>query len=112
MPHKVIKYRLTESGSVPTFLKFGVSQRTSGMYAVQDDTASPRNLVMIGISEDGADTSDAVAEITSQSDLQTYLSDQATANSWTDIDAAGDSIAFDASAHAQRVWDDLTALNG
>ena len=113
MPHKVVKYRLTESGTIPTFLKFGVTQGTGGMYAVPDSgTASPQDSIMLGISDDGADISDAIEEITSQADLETYLSAQATANNWTDIDAAGDSIAFDASAHAQRVWDDLTALNG
>jgi hypothetical protein len=46
--------------------------------------------------------------------LETYLSAQATANSWTDPDPNDPdaTVAFDAAAHAQRVWDDLTALNG
>ena len=114
MAHKVVKYRLTAQGTIPTFLKFGVSQLTGGMYAVADpNTASPQDWIMIGISADGADTSDAIEEIASKADLQSYLSTQATANSWTDPDPNDPdaTVAFDAAAHAQRVWDDLDALN-
>jgi len=112
MAHKVVKYRLESDGTIPTWLKFGVSQSTGGMYAVADpDTASPQDWIMIGISDDGADISDAIEEITSKADLQTYLSTQATANSWVDFDSDGNKVTFDAAAHAQRVWDDLDALN-
>lgn len=114
MAHKVVKYRLTPEGTIPTWLKFGVPQSTGGMYAVADpSTASPQDWIMIGISADGADTSDAIEEIATQADLQSYLSTQATANSWTDPDPNDPdaTVAFDAAAHAQRVWDDLTALN-
>ena len=117
MAHKVVKYRLTPQGTIPTWLKFGVTQATGGMYAVADpDTASPQDWIMIGISDDGADISDAIEEITSQANLQTYLTEKATAGGWKDPapteedpDATTD---FDAAAHAKRVWDDLTALNG
>jgi hypothetical protein len=115
MAHKVVKYRLESDGTIPTWLKFGVPQLTSGMYAVKDtNTASPQDLIMIGISEDGADISGAIEEITSKADLQTYLSTQATANSWTDrdLDDPDATVAFDAAAHATKVWNDLTTLNG
>jgi len=114
MAHKVVKYRLTAQGTIPTFLKFGVPQSTGGMYAVADpSTPSPQDWIMVGISDDGADTSDAIEEIATQADLQSYLSTQATANSWTDLDPNDPdaTVAFDAAAHAQRVWDDLDALN-
>lgn len=114
MAHKVVKYRLEADGTIPAWLKFGVPQSTGGMYAVEDtNTASPQDWIMIGISADGADTSDAIEEITSKANLQTYLSTQATANSWTDPDPndPNATVAFDAAAHAQRVWDDLDALN-
>ena len=114
MAHKVVKYRLTPEGTIPTWLKFGVPQSTGGMYAVADpDTASPQDLIMVGISDDGADISEAIEEIATQADLQSYLSTQATANSWTDPDPNDPdaTVAFDAAAHAQRVWDDLDALN-
>ncbi len=116
MAHKVVKYRLESNGTIPTWLKFGVSQSTNGMYPVEDkDTASPQDGIMIGISDDGADISGAVEEITSKANLQTYLAAQASAGSWTQPAPTEENInateAFDAAAHAQRVWDDLDALN-
>ena len=106
MAYKVVKYRLESNGTIPTWLKFGVPQGTGGMYAVFDSTtASP---------QDGADISGAIAEITSKADLQTYLTNMASANSWTDLDPSDPdgTIAFDPAAHAKRVWDDLDTLNG
>ena len=114
MAHKVVKYRLEANGTIPTWLKFGVPQSTGGMYAVADSgTASPQDWIMIGISADGADTSGAIEEVTSKANLQTYLAAQASANSWTDPDPMilMQLLPFDAAAHAQRVWDDLDALN-
>lgn len=116
MAHRVVKYRLESDGTIPTYLKFGVTQSTGGMYLVRDDTPSPRDHVMIGISDDGADISGAIEEITSKADLQSYLNTQATANNWVDPTPTSENPdatkAFDASAHAQKVWDDLDALNG
>tara|TARA_R110002012_G_scaffold118311_1_gene266479 strand:- start:19 stop:369 length:351 start_codon:yes stop_codon:yes gene_type:complete len=115
MAYKVVKYRLEADGTIPTWLKFGVPQSTGGMYPVVDSsTSSPRDWIMVGIADDGADISGAIAEISSKSDLQTYLSDQATANSWTDPDPddMDATVAFDAAAHASKVWNDLTTLNG
>ncbi len=114
MPHKVVKYRLTPEGTIPTWLTFGVPQSTGGMYAVADpNTASPQDWMMVGISADGADTSDAITVFASKADLQTYLEAEATANGWADPDPIDPdaTVAFDAAAHAQRVWDDLDALN-
>jgi len=117
MAHKVVKYRLESDGTIPTWLKFGVSQSTGGMYPGSDSgTASPQDWIMIGISADGSDISGAIEEITSKDNLQTYLTAQASANSWTDPapteEDPGATTTFDAAAHAQRVWDDLDALNG
>ena len=113
MPHKVVKYRLTPEGTIPNWLTFGVPQGTGGMYAVADpNTASPQDWIMLGISDDGADISDAIAEISSKSDLQTYLTNSANANGWKDQDSDGNDVTFDAAAHATRVWNDLDTLNG
>jgi hypothetical protein len=114
MAHKVVKYRLEADGTIPTWLTFGVPQSTGGMYAVADpSTPSPQDWVMIGISDDGADISGSIGEITSKADLQTYLAAEATANGWEDPDPNDPdaTVAFDAAAHAQRVWDDLDSLN-
>jgi hypothetical protein len=113
MAYKVVKYRLEADGTIPTWLKFGVPQGTGGMYPVADaGTASPQDWIMIGIADDGADISGAIAEISSKSDLQTYLTNSANANGWKDQDSDGNDITFDASAHATKVWNDLDTLNG
>jgi len=113
MAYKVVKYRLESNGTIPTWLKFGVPQGTGGMYPVPDaDTASPQDWIMVGIADDGADISGAIAEISSKSDLQTYLTNSANANGWKDQDSDGNDVTFDAAAHATRVWNDLDTLNG
>ena len=113
MAYKVVKYRLEADGTIPTWLKFGVPQGTGGMYPVPDaDTASPQDWIMVGIADDGADISGAIAEISSKSDLQTYLTNSANANGWKDQDSDGNDVTFDAAAHATRVWNDLDTLNG
>ena len=113
MAYKVVKYRLEADGTIPTWLKFGVPQGTGGMYPVPDaSTASPQDWIMIGIANDGADISGAIAEISSKSDLQTYLTNSANANSWKDLNSDGEEVTFDAAAHATKVWNDLDTLNG
>jgi len=113
MAYKVVKYRLESNGTIPTWLKFGVPQGTGGMYPVPDaSTASPQDWIMIGIADNGADISGAIAEISSKSDLQTYLTNSANANGWKDQDSNGNDVTFDAAAHATRVWNDLDTLNG
>lgn len=113
MAYKVVKYRLEADGTIPTWLKFGVPQGTGGMYPVADaGTASPQDWIMVGIADDGADISGAIAEISSKSDLQTYLTNSANANGWKDQDSDGNDVTFDASAHATKVWNDLDTLNG
>lgn len=114
MAHKVVRYRLTAEGTIPEYLVFGVPQSTGGMYPVADpSTPSPQDWIMIGISDDGADISEAIEELATKEALETYLSDQATAGGWTDNDPDDPTatVPFDAAAHAQRVWDDLDALN-
>ena len=59
-----------------------------------------------------ADISGAIAEISSKSDLQTYLTNSANANSWKDLNSDGEEVTFDAAAHATKVWNDLDTLNG
>ena len=113
MAYKVVKYRLEADGTIPTWLKFGVPQGTGGMYVVPDaSTASPQDWIMVGIADDGADISGAIAEISSKSDLQTYLTNSANANSWKDLNSDGEEVTFDAAAHATKVWNDLDTLNG
>ena len=112
MAYKVVKYRLTAEGTIPTFLKFGVPQGTGGMYPVKDSTASPRDYVMIGIADDGADISSSEGEITSKDALTTYLTSVSDGNGWKQIASDGSEEDFVPATAATIIWNDLTTLNG
>tara|TARA_R100001129_G_scaffold165953_1_gene132872 strand:- start:21 stop:362 length:342 start_codon:yes stop_codon:yes gene_type:complete len=112
MAYKVVKYRLTAEGTIPTFLKFGVPQGTGGLHPVKDSsTASPRDHVFIGIADDGADISSSEGEITSKDALIAYLTD--VGSDWKQL--ASDGISYEdfvPSTAATIIWNDLTTLNG
>jgi len=114
MAYKVVKYRLTAEGTIPTFLKFGVPQGTGGMYPVKDSsTASPRDLVMLGIADDGADISGSEGEITSKDALTTYLTSVSDGQGWKQTASDGETEEdFVPATAATIIWNDLTTLNG
>ena len=112
MAYKVVKYRLTAEGTIPTFLKFGVPQGTGGMYPVKDNTASPRDHVMIGIADDGADISDSEGEITSKDALTTYLTSVSSGQGRKQMKADGTEEDFVPATASTIIWNDLTTLNG
>ena len=112
MAHKVVKYRLTAERTIPTFLKFGVPQGTGGMYPVKDSTASPRDHVMIGIADDGADISSSEGEITSKDALTTYLTSVSSGKGWKQIASDGSEEDFVPATASTIIWNDLTTLNG
>ena len=114
MAHKVVKYRLEANGTIPNWLKFGVSQSTGGMNPVKDSTASPRDHVMIGISDDGADISAAVGEIASKDDLTTYLTSVSVVDgvqTWKQLNSDAEEEDFVPATAATKIWNDLTTLN-
>jgi hypothetical protein len=109
MAHQVIKYRLTAEGTIPSFLCLH-PEGVGGVFVVGDPTTpSPRDLVMIGISE-ANDTGDAEV-IATQADLEAYLT--SVGSGWTTQGATFDSdpIPFDPVASAAWVWGRLNALN-
>ena len=112
MAHKVVKYRLTADGTIPTFLKFGVPQGTGGMFPVKDSTASPRDYVMLGIADDGADISSSEGEITSKDALTTYLTSISSGKGWKQLASDDSEEDFVPATHATIIWNDLTTLNG
>lgn len=111
MAHHCIKYRLNANGTVPEFLCLH-PEGVGGVFVVADPTTpSPRDMVMIGLSEDD-DTGDAEV-IPTQVELETYLADVGA--NWTQPDPAqpgnpNASIPFDPVAAAQWVWDRKNAL--
>jgi len=109
MAHHCIKYRLAADGTVPTFLCLH-PEGVGGMYVVADpSTPSPRDMVMIGLSEDD-NTGDAEV-VATQADLQAYLT--SVGSGWTTPGETPDAdpIPFDPVASAQWVWDRKTALD-
>jgi hypothetical protein len=113
MAYKVVKYRLTAEGTIPTFLKFGVPQGTGGMYPVFDSgTPSPRDYVMLGIADDGADISTSEGEIASKNNLTSYLTTASNGKGWKQIASDGSEEDFVPADASTTIWNDLTTLNG
>lgn len=109
MAHHCIKYRLAADGTVPYFLCLH-PDGVGGVFVVGDPTTpSPRDMVMIGLSEND-DTGDAEV-IPTQADLQAYLASVGTDWRSPDPENPNQTIPFDPAASAQWVWDRMTALN-
>lgn len=109
MAHQVIKYRLTAQGTVPDFLYLG-EDGVGGVYVVADPaTPSPRDMVMVGISKDGA-TGDFQV-VPTKADLQAYLA--AVGADWEEPAANPDDppVPFDPAKASDWVWSRLDALN-
>jgi hypothetical protein len=113
MARNVMKYRLTAEGTIPDFLYLG-EDGVGGVYGVADpSTPWPRDLVQVGITNDGA-TGDFEVILT-KADLLAYLT--SVSADWTQPDPANPddpnaNIPFDPVAAAQWVWDRKVALDG
>ena len=74
MAKKVISYKLNTDGTVPDFVE-------DGGYLAKDANDTP-NMVVLGVSKDGADVSGAEAEFADEASavtyVETYLSDSTT----------------------------------
>ena len=109
MAHQVIKYRLNADGTVPSFLCLH-PEGVGGVFVVGDPTTpSPRDMVMIGISEDN-NTGDAEV-IPTKVDLEAYLT--SVGADWTSPgeNPEDEPVPFDPSAATDWVWGRLDALN-
>jgi hypothetical protein len=112
MAHHCIKYRLNSDGTIPSFLCLH-PEGVGGVFVVGDpNTPSPRDMVMIGLSEND-DTGDAEV-IATQAELEAYLT--SVSADWTQPDPANpgsidSKIPFDPVAAAQWVWDRKVALD-
>lgn len=109
MAHHCIKYRLNPDGTVPSFLCLH-PEGVGGVFVVGDpNTPSPRDMVMIGLSEND-DTGDAEV-VPTKIDLQSYLT--VVGSNWTQPDPNDpeNQLPFDPVAAAQWVWDRKTALD-
>jgi hypothetical protein len=113
MARHVMKYRLTAEGTIPEFLYLGMDG-VGGVYGVADPTTPwPRDLVQVGITNDGATGDFEIFE--TKNDLLTYLT--AVGVDWTQLDPSDTgnllaTIPFDPSAATDWVWDRFVALGG
>ena len=82
------------------------------MFPVKDSTASPRDYVMLGIADDGADISSSEGEITSKDALTTYLTSISSGKGWKQLASDDSEEDFVPATHATIIWNDLTTLNG
>lgn len=112
MARQMMKYRLTAEGTIPDFLYLG-EDGVGGVYGVSDpNTAWPRDLVQVGITNDGA-TGDFEV-IPTKADLLAYLT--SVGANWTRQDLTQPNnpearIPFDPSAATDWAWGRLDALN-
>lgn len=114
MAHQCIKYRLTEQGTIPVFVRTQ-QDSLSGMYPVDTGTHQfPQELLLIGISEKDV-TGDFEAFPTKQEFL-TYLTTVGADWQTHDLSVPRTEglpamVPFDHSAAADLVWSRLDALN-
>jgi len=96
MANKIIKYNLTEAGTIPTYIDDG------GYYPKANGGTSPQDWDLIGATVDGSDETGlgALANAAAiKSYLDTYTSD------WTEgVDDDGEDIAFNQTTAANRLW--------
>lgn len=113
MAHQCIKYRLNADGTIPEFLCLH-ENGVGGVFVVPDPaTPSPRDMVMVGLTENGYDTGDFEV-IPTKADLEAYLT--SVGSEWTQPDPANPNdpdatVPFDPAAAATWVWGRLDALN-
>ena len=88
MANKIVKYKLTDAGTIPTWIEDG------GYYP---DTSE----VMIGATVDGSDEV-GLGELASEADVKTYLDSYT--STWTDKDSEENEIPFDQAAAATHIW--------
>jgi len=92
MANKIVKYTLTNQGTIPTWIEDG------GYYPDPSE-------VMIGATVDGSDET-GLGEIASEADVKTYLDTYT--SSWTQPDDSSDdpnaTVPFDQTQAATYIW--------
>ena len=92
MANKIVKYTLTNQGTIPTWIEDG------GYYP-------DSNEVMIGATVDGSDET-GLGELASEADVKTYLDTYT--SSWTEEDPNSDdpdaTVPFDQTQAATYIW--------
>ena len=95
MANKIIKYNLTASGTIPTYIADG------GYYPKANSNSSPQDWDLIGATVDGSSET-GLGELADKAAIKTYL-DSYTSD-WKDQDADGNEVDFDQDAAATMLW--------
>jgi len=95
MANKIIKYTLTSSGKIPTYIADG------GYLPNANSNSSPQDLDMIGATVDGSSET-GLGELANAAAIKSYLNSYA--SDWKDIDDDGNEIDFDIDAAVARMW--------
>ena len=95
MANKIIKYTLTSSGKIPTYIADG------GYLPNANSNSSPQDLDMIGATVDGSSET-GLGELANAAAIKSYLNSYA--SDWKDIDDDGNEINFDIDAAVARMW--------
>ena len=95
MANKIIKYKLTESGTIPTYIADG------GYFPKANSNASPQDWDMIGATVDGSSET-GLGELADKAAIVTYLNTYT--SDWKDTDADGNEVDFDQDAAATVLW--------
>ena len=95
MANKIIKYNLTASGTIPTYIADG------GYYPKANSNASPQDWDLIGATVDGSSET-GLGELADKAAIKTYL-DTYTSD-WKEEDAERNEVDFDQDAAATMLW--------
>jgi len=95
MANKIIKYNLTASGTVPTYIDDG------GYYPKANSNASPQDLDLIGATTNGSSET-ALGELVNKAAVKSYLDTYT--SEWKQRDADGNEEDFDQDAAATYIW--------
>ena len=99
MANKIIKYNLTEAGTVPTYIEDG------GYYPKANSNASPQDWDLIGATVEGSDET-ALGELESKAAVKSYL-DSYTGDR-TQNDGRDGQEAFNQADAATHIWSKKT----
>ena len=95
MANKIIKYNLTASGTIPTYIDDG------GYYPKANSNNSPQDWDLIGATTNGS-AETGLGELANKAAVKSYL-DSYTGD-WTQPDGSGGTEAFDQDAAATVLW--------
>ena len=95
MANKIIKYTLTGSGKIRSYISHG------GSFLKANSNASPQNWDMVGATVDGSSET-GLGELANAAAIKSYLNSYA--SDWKDIDDNGNEIDFDIDAAVERMW--------